>query len=227
MADPRQLFRERKLVIFDFDGTIADTVPLHDRAFQEALKEYPLEFRYRDYLGNSTRETLIDIFKKNEVPLGEEELVMLTNRKKNLAHSLYLSTLSFMPGAFGFIKELAATGMILYVGSSGSRQNITAGVRVLGLEPYFKGVITSEDVARSKPQPDIFLKVLDDAQVLPSEALVIEDSIAGIKAADAAGIDAVSIDRELVLDSDLTVQVRYLDFQQLLNQLQHELSSRT
>jgi HAD superfamily hydrolase (TIGR01509 family) len=188
------VFLGKSAIIFDFDGTIADTLPLHERAFEEALAAYPLRFRYADYAGMSTRKAISMIFAENELPLEEELLLTLTRKKQLAAHALYAELIAFMPGAEALVRLCHTKKFRLFVASSGSRLNVHAGLEALGIKSLFTGIFTADDVEHAKPYPDIFLKVLEQYAIPAAAALVLEDALSGLRAAAAAGITAVSVD---------------------------------
>ncbi len=187
-------FTGKTAVIFDFDGTIADTLQIHERAYQEALQKYNLDFRYTDYLGLSTFDAIRKFFLAHEVVLPDEEIKGLVTLKRKLANELYQNEISFIPGADKFIYALAKKNYQLFIASSGSKMNISTGIQTLGIEKYFSAVITADDVTRAKPDPAIFQMVLNRYSILPGHAIVIEDSVAGLLAAHAAGIESICVD---------------------------------
>ena len=215
------LFAGREAIIFDFDGTIADTFTLHETAFQQALKDYPLEFSYSDYTGMSTGRAIRMIFEANDQHPGEEDLNVLVARKRQLANQLYQSYIRFMPGAREFIVAAHDRGLKLFIGSSGSAMNIGTGVEALGIGHYFSGVITADDVTRAKPDPEIFQLILQRYSIDPSTALVIEDAPSGIRAAAAAGIDVICVDPFTDLDNGYPVMVCKAGFGELINLIGH------
>lgn len=215
------LFGGKTTIIFDFDGTIADTLPLHDKAFQQTLSDYPLVFSYHDYAGMSTRKAISLIFAANQQPLSDELLLFLTKKKQLAANALYRDAISFMPGAETLIQLLRDKKFTLFVASSGSNMNVNGGLEALGIRSYFKGVITADDVEQAKPHPEIFLKVLKQYDVLPAEAIVIEDALSGIESAIAAGIDVVCVNPELTGTSN-GLSFAAVSMDQLKQQLSNE-----
>jgi len=191
------IFKNKHSVIFDFDGTIADTFHLHETAFRESLKDHPVKFAYKDYAGMSTREAMRQIFAENEVLISEDEFDFLIKQKQRLANQLYKKSIEFIPGAFSFIHLLHIKGFKLSIASSGSRKNVLTGLETLKIENYFSCIITSEDVPAAKPDPAIFRFALKQAAVKAQQAIVIEDALSGIQAAIAAGIDVVCIDKKI------------------------------
>jgi beta-phosphoglucomutase len=217
----RSIFSNKSAIIFDFDGTIADTFRLHEKAFQETLKPYSLQFEYGNYTGRSTGEAIRSIFQNNQSAVSEEELAVLVKTKRKLANELYTAEIRFIANAFSFIQLAYSKGLRLFVGSSGSRMNIGTGIKVLGLEKYFTDVVTADDVTHAKPHPEIFETVLNRHGINAAEALVIEDAISGIRASEAAGIDVVCVDKEVEVNG-CNVSFCYADFTELTQQLIYE-----
>lgn len=210
------MFKNKRYFIFDFDGTIADTYHLHETAFRETLKDYPVEFEYKDYAGMSTREATRQIFSMNEVLINEKEFDFLVKRKQQRANQLYKECIAFVPGAFSFIELLnKEKGIRLCLASSGSRMNVMDGLRALEIEKYFDYIVTGDDVQKAKPDPEIFQLVLRQAGVEANNAIVIEDSISGIMAADAAGIDVICIDKDITGEEDHSIKYLVFDFFEL------------
>jgi HAD superfamily hydrolase (TIGR01509 family) len=188
------LFAAKTAVIFDFDGTIANTLHLHEAAFKEALAAYPLAYTYSDYAGMSTRKAISLIFSANQQELTGDQLLALTKKKQLAANALYRQAIDFMPGAETLIRLLYDKKFRLFVASSGSHMNVHAGLEALGILHLFGGVITADDVEQAKPHPEIFLKILEQYNIPAMQAIIIEDAVSGLQAAAAAGIDAVCID---------------------------------
>jgi HAD superfamily hydrolase (TIGR01509 family) len=191
------LFAAKTAVIFDFDGTIADTLPLHESAFKEALAAYPLSYQYSDYAGMSTRKAISLIFLANQQELEPDQLLVLTKKKQLAANALYRKAIAFMPGAEELIRLLYDKKFRLFVASSGSHMNVHTGLEALGVFHLFEGVITADDVEQAKPHPEIFIKILEQYKIPAMQAIIIEDAVSGLQAAAAAGIDAVCIDGAL------------------------------
>jgi HAD superfamily hydrolase (TIGR01509 family) len=194
------LFAAKTTVIFDFDGTIANTLHLHEAAFKEALAGYTLTYRYSDYAGMSTRKAISLIFSANQQQLTDDQLLALTKKKQWAANALYRQAIDFMPGAELLIHLLYDKKFRLFVASSGSHMNVHAGLEALGILHLFAGVITADDVQQAKPHPEIFLKILEQYKIPAMQVIIIEDALSGLQAAAAAGIDAVCIDGALTCE---------------------------
>ncbi|MBS1620054.1 MAG: HAD family phosphatase [Bacteroidetes bacterium] len=205
-------------VIFDFDGTIADTFKLHEDAFLKALSPYPVKFNYGDYLGMSTQDAIALIFSNNKHSLSNDELKQLVSLKRKYANQSYTTALQPLPDALDFIRLLYSEKLLLFIASSGSKMNITAGIDALGIRDYLTDIITSDDVNKAKPDPEIFQVLLDKYRIDPSQALVIEDALSGISASRAAGINVISVNPGLATEKDISPPVRCMTYRMLINE---------
>ncbi|MCB0472725.1 MAG: HAD-IA family hydrolase [Flavobacteriaceae bacterium] len=107
---------------------------------------------------------------------------------------------------------------MLFVASSGSKMNISAGIKALSIGKYLTDVITADDVKKAKPDPEIFLLILDKYHIEPEKALVIEDAVSGFMASRAAGINVISVNPELEFQKEIIPPVRYMTYRMLINE---------
>ncbi|TDE53463.1 HAD family hydrolase [Flavobacterium sp. GT3P67] len=177
-------------VIFDMDGVIVDTEPVHRYAYFKQFDELNIavtEEMYTSFTGNSTR----NIFQKlKEIFVIEQEVEDLIQRKRNIFNDAFDSKadLELLEGVENLIKELHQNGMQLILASSASKVTIERVFSRFKLHDYFTHVVSGEDFPKSKPHPAIFEHAAS-LSVAPKEScIVIEDSTNGIKAAKAAGI---------------------------------------
>lgn len=189
------IFKGKQALFLDFDGTIGDTFQLHELAFRKTLAPFNIQFDYSQHIGRSTKDVLEEVLAAALV--DSATLSHLIKVKRHAANDLYSTHLRFIEGAEAFIKHAHGLGYRLFIGSSGSRKNIDAGIKGLGLEPYIEATITADDVTDGKPNPEIFLRLLAIAQLNAEACLVLEDAPSGLKAALNAGIDVVCIDEGL------------------------------
>lgn len=205
-------------IIFDFDGTIADSLSIHDNAFTEVLKPHSLNFNYYDYGGMSTANAFKLIFEHNNTSISDAELGKLVTSKQQMANLHYQSSIEFIEGAGEFIRRLAAQGKNLFVASSGSRTNVETGLKKLGVFSYFIAVVTSNDVSHAKPDPEIFLKVIEDHTLDKNKTLIIEDANSGLTAAIRADVEVVCINENIEL-SVVNKNIPIISYSALLNLL--------
>ena len=185
-----------KAVLFDMDGVIVNTEPLHRKAYHLMFEDVNInvsESLYASFTGQSTRaicEILVDHFK---LRLGPDTLVEL---KRD--HFKYLfendDTLDLLPGVLDLINDYHNNGLTLVLASSASMDNINAIFDRFNLDSYFVAKLSGADLKASKPHPEIFEKAALASGHERHECMVIEDSTNGVKAAQAAGIFCVGYD---------------------------------
>jgi beta-phosphoglucomutase len=192
-----------KAVIFDFDGIIVDTEPLHYRAFQETLIPLGMGYTWDDYvtyyMGFDDREAFAEVYKANGRVLNEEELVELINRKGAIFEEIIAVGIKPYPGAVELIKALS--GEIPIALCSGALpSDIKPILKQLHISDAFDVIVTAAEVAASKPDPESYIravKELDsafpDKNITPGDCLAIEDTPAGIASAKAAGISVLAV----------------------------------
>jgi beta-phosphoglucomutase family hydrolase len=184
-----------KGMIFDCDGTLADTMPLHWRAWQTVVARYHLHFpedRFYSLGGVPSR----DILKM----LAEEQGVTLDHlQAAHEKEEAYLPLMSQVEPIHAVVSIAKAHyGKIpLAVASGGTRQIIEQVLEHLGIRSLFKAVVTNECVVHQKPAPDIFLEAARRIGVEPKFCRAYEDTELGLQAIRAAGMEAVDV-RELL-----------------------------
>jgi beta-phosphoglucomutase len=207
-----------RTIIFDCDGVIADTEPLHMAAFQRVLLEEGLEMSrdeyYNHYLAYDDRACFLKVFADRKRPLDEQKLVDMIRRKSRYIGPAMQSHLRLFPGVADFISR-ASGRFPLAVASGALRHEIEMVLEHGRIKHFFECIISAEDVGRSKPYPDPFLKALSSMveirreEIAPSECLVIEDSIHGISAARAAGMVCLAVtnsyDESQLMEADRVV----------------------
>ncbi|WP_324717210.1 HAD family phosphatase [Carboxydochorda subterranea] len=175
-------------VIFDMDGVLVVSNPAHFRAWQEFSKESGVviteEMFHREFTGRKNEEALEALFPGRFTP---EEKASLSRRKEALFRERFVATLEPVPGVQALVRDLRRHRVPLALATSGPPENAAAIVRHLGIDGAFDAVITGQDVEAAKPDPAIFLKAARALGVAPAQAVIVEDSIAGVRAAVAAG----------------------------------------
>lgn len=207
-----------RTVIFDMDGVIIDTEPLHHHAFFTEFAELGLsitEAEYATFLGLSTR----NVFQHLRQQYGlTPDLDALLRRKRELFNQAFDedADLDLLPGVRALIEDLRAHGVPLVVASSAGRATIGRVFERFGLGPYFGHIVSGEDFERSKPDPAIFLRAAALAETPVRECVVIEDSANGVAAAKAAGIYCIGYASPHSTGQDLRLADRIIqDFSEL------------
>src|SRR5438034_7723918 len=185
--------RTGRAVVFDMDGVIVDSEPLHERALREVLREIGYGdthgLRFPDYIGRSDRELWEDFLARHKPAQTLEELVAM---KRDRVVQIIRREQPVFDGLPQLL-ERVATKYRLAV-ASGSEQAVVHEVLALqGLRRFFPVIVSSADVTRGKPAPDLFLRAAELLEVPPTDCWVIEDSKPGVAAALAAGMRVIAI----------------------------------
>lgn len=174
-----------KLIILDFDGTLASTADAHTKAYLLALQEEGIildaEEYKRKYFGVRCSEFLRAIGIENE-----EDRDRVRLRKIELYPTLF-DNVKLNEPLWNFAQDFRKQGGKVWIVSTGQIENIANAMSYLGIEGKVDGILTSEDVVEPKPSPEAFLKAMEIEGVTPSETLIFEDSPVGIAAAKASG----------------------------------------
>jgi HAD superfamily hydrolase (TIGR01509 family) len=187
-----ELLRTRRLLIFDFDGTIVDSSPLHARAFNEAFAAHGVAVDYATIAGLTTETAVDQVARGAGLHLDDEKRAFLISDKRARALRLVEAELEPIAGSLDFLRA-AGELFPLALCTSGSRPTIERALERVGLVGVFDPVITAGDVRQGKPHPEGFLKAAAHHRVAPADALVFEDAPSGLAAARAAGIQAVHV----------------------------------
>lgn len=214
-----------KAVIFDMDGLLIDSEPVWFRAKEDLLKEINYKWTWEDQknsMGVSTETWVNYVYNFADQKFTKEEVLHgITDRMKTYYKN---GEIDLMPGAneaLQFAKNNFKVGL-----ASGSYKDLLYGaVKSNNWESIFEEILSSDDIERGKPQPDIYLEVMKRLGVLPEECIVLEDSRDGIKAGVAAGAKVITVPSKdvpvppEVLDSAYAVIDSLNDFPQIVNEL--------
>jgi HAD superfamily hydrolase (TIGR01509 family) len=186
-----------KAVIFDMDGVIVDSEPLHERAFLQVFEEIGHEknhgIDFPAYYGKSDVVVWHDFIATHRPAQSLEELT--ANKERRFA-ALLREEEPIFDGLIELLEKLA--GKYFLALASGSRHvTIQAVLALRGLERFFPVAVSSEDVAHGKPAPDVFLRTAELLGVAPADCCVIEDSEAGVEAGIAAAMTVIGITNSL------------------------------
>jgi beta-phosphoglucomutase family hydrolase len=178
--------------LFDMDGTIADSMPLHYIAWKQALAEYgcPLfpEDLFYSWGGMPVREIVATLNQRHSLSMPIEEVA---HRKEGLYYEL-LPQLTAVPEVLEQIEE-AHQRIPFAVVSGSTRESVTKSLDVLGLRDKFDVLVCAGDYKNAKPDPEPFLMAAHKLNVPPATCLVFEDTAMGIQAATRAGMQSVRI----------------------------------
>ena len=183
-----------KSVIFDMDGVIIDSEPLHRKSYYLMFEELNIEVPedlYASFTGMATMpicEKICDFFSLSQSP----EILVSTKRKyfSRLFEKGY--KINLIKGALELIKHYYENGITLVLASSASMENIEMVFKKFDLNQYFKAKISGADLKESKPNPEIFIKATELSGNSKKDCVVIEDATNGIIAAKSAGLFCIA-----------------------------------
>ena len=190
-------------IIFDFDGVIADTEPLHFAGFRQTLAEIGISLTesdyYSNYLGYDDRGCFIAALTAHRQPIDPAALARLMQRKAHAYLESLKDHLVIFPGIREFVRA-AAAAYPLAIASGALRHEIEVILNQAGLRKEFLHITSAEDVTRGKPDPQPFLQALialnrqrREQPITAESCLVIEDSIPGIRSAKTAGMKVLAV----------------------------------
>ena len=199
-------------IVFDFDGVLVDSEPLHLRAYQEVLEPFglslPREKYYSSYLGYDDTGVFRAVAEARDWPLDERKLGTLIAEKSRVFDELLAGGDVMYPGAADYVARLAAVWP-LGIASGAARPEIETMLRRCGLERYFRFIVASGETSASKPAPDPYRKAATLHGHLPEACVAIEDSRWGIESAKTAGLWCIGITHTYpvseLLDADAIV----------------------
>ena len=180
-----------KAYLFDCDGTIADSMPLHYVAWKQALGEHGCEFPEQTFYawgGMPTVQIVETLGAQQGIAMNAEEVA---HRKELLYYEL-LPQLQAVPEVLEQIR-LSHGRIPFAVVSGGNRQSVTNSLTTLGILDKFDTLVCSEDYTKPKPDAEPFLVAARRLGVAPEDCLVFEDTEMGIQAAQAAGMASVKV----------------------------------
>lgn len=182
-----------KAVLFDMDGVIVDTEPLHRKSYFRMFEDVGIdvsESLYNSFTGQATLPICRTLCEQFELAEKAENLMAIKRK-----HFKYLfendNDLALLDGVHDLIKDYYNNDLTLVLASSASMPNINRIFERFDLNQYFKAKISGADLKASKPHPEIFIKAAQLAEKPKDNCMVIEDSTNGIAAAHAAGIYCV------------------------------------
>jgi beta-phosphoglucomutase len=190
-------------LIFDFDGVVVDSEPLHLQAFQAILEPEGVELSrpiyYGRYLGYDDKDCFQAIMRDFKQNWSPQKIKTLSEQKTRLTQEYISERAEPVPGTMEIIREAVERGIPLAICSGSLREEVYLGLQAAGVTDYFPVVVTAEDVAKGKPDPEGYelartrLAEAGGKKILPARCVVCEDSPAGIYAAKSAGMRVIAL----------------------------------
>lgn len=198
-------------VIFDLDGVLIDSAQCHELSWHQFALKYGRDFSsalFRKTFGMPNALILQHLFPERK--LSPEELIELSEEKEIIFRDLARDSIHWLPGAKELLNSLKNRHeFVLTLYTSTPRSNVDFLNKILGLNHFFTIVLSANDVTCGKPDPEGFILALERMNLSPQQAVVIEDSPAGIHAAHLAGIRVIALTtthpREMLQEADIIV----------------------
>jgi HAD superfamily hydrolase (TIGR01509 family) len=192
-----------RAVLFDCDGILADSEPLHLRAFQEVLQPLGITLTradyVADYLGFDDRGVFTEAMRVARRPASDADIRALMREKATAFRRILERDVPIYPGVVSFVEACAP--LPLGVVSGALREEVELILSHAGIRDAFRVIVAAEDVAEGKPDPEGYLRALAALQpqgaqgppIAPADCLVVEDSLAGLEAGRRAGMRRLAV----------------------------------
>jgi HAD superfamily hydrolase (TIGR01509 family) len=193
-------------VVFDLDGVVADTESVQLRAINIVLKPFGItvsEYEWATkFVGIPVEEDIATIHAQHQLPVPLEGLAVA--RRETYARLIQgPDDLQPTPGLAALLEYLEASGIARAIASGSPRVDVMNVLQQLEIVEYFKAIVTSDDVSRPKPSPDVYLRAALELGVPPNSCVAIEDSASGMVAARTAGMTVVGLPSKFTQYQDL------------------------
>ena len=182
-----------KAVIFDLDGVVVDSEPISCATAEEVMLELgmPKEAINKElFIGRSDKDFIIEVNKEYNLNIDSEKYA---NIRKGRYIENARGNLKAFPGIKQFINEVKNSNILFAIASSGEKTKVDFQLKEIGLEDVFPIIINSDDVHKSKPNPQIYFTAAKKLGVEPEECVAIEDAKTGLQSAKTAGMKTVAV----------------------------------
>ena len=218
-------------MIFDFDGVVVDSEPVHLECFRAVLAERGIELTsedyYSKYLGFDDHDCFAAVLTNNGRKVDEDEIAAMTAEKTELVQRVFAESIRPLPGAVELMRAARDAAAAVGICSGALREEIELAAAAVGALKLVDALVAAEDVSSGKPDPEGFvltMKILGEKlgeRIDPARTWVVEDSPAGIEAAKAAGCRVLAVTNsyqrdelaaaDRIVDSLSEVQLSQLD----------------
>ena len=183
----------RAAFIFDIDGTIIDSMPFHGKSWEAFFARHGVRYEGEAFLRATAGRTGTEIMRERFGPMSDEAAWALVHEKEDVYRELFRPVFREIEGFRAFARRARAEGVKVACATAGDAKNIAFALAGLGMEGEFDALAGAHDVARGKPEPDLFLLAAQRMGADPARCIVFEDAPLGIEGARRAGMHAVGI----------------------------------
>ena len=180
-----------KNIIFDFDGVLVDSEILVARAFSKYMQNLGIKVDEKDFANLAGKKT-VEVINILSEKYSIKDTQNFFNNIMEIASNIYKKELTIIKGAYDFVSNQKNN---LFIGSNSMKDRIIDGLQRVGLNKYFKEkqIYSFDMVKNPKPDPDIYLKAIDDNNLIKNQTIIIEDSAVGVMAGAAAGVKVIGL----------------------------------
>ncbi len=183
---------ELPALIFDCDGVLVDSEPISNRVLCDQINALGLRMSLEEVMHRYIGMTLDGVFEDLEKRLGQPLPPNWSEELDEVADAVFEAELQPIPGIIEALHRLRDIGHDMAMASNGRRIRFDESLRIVGLQDWFQGLrFSGTEVPRPKPAPDLFLTAADAMSRAPSDCIVIEDSLTGVRAARQAGMQVI------------------------------------
>jgi HAD superfamily hydrolase (TIGR01509 family) len=190
-------------LLFDFDGVLVDSEPVHLWAFTKVLSSVGMELTreeyFEHYLGFDDFTCLREAMRRHGIAFTSETIDKMVAEKTQILQSHLAESIPPIAGAVPLVRAAKQAGIGLAIASGGLRKEIEIGIRTIGLGDCFPVIVAAEDVRRTKPHPEAYRRAAEvlgehlGRRVDPEQCVAVEDSPTGIASAKAAGMYVLAV----------------------------------
>ena len=180
-----------KNIIFDFDGVLVDSEILVSKAFAKYMQNSGIDIDEKEFASLAGKKTVqvIDILSKKYSIQDQQKFF---TDIMDIGSNIYKKELATVKGAYDFVRNLKLN---IFIGSNSMKERIIDGLQRVKLDKYFQPnqIYSFDLVEKPKPDPDIYLKAIEDNNLIKAETIIIEDSAVGVMAGVAAGVKVIGL----------------------------------